>query len=801
MMNPESSFDRNIIDNIIEVADQAYQCLLNGELDRAVILYEQAIASEPEVLAHYAYLGLVLLLQGNESDAQLLWMSAVDDLDCWDSWINELVQILNREAVRYISQSNLEAAWLIRKHIQEITALSFDNIAELVKLSIIQPELDPEEESLSHLIELLKDDDFEISEDDRSVLHGLIEYLIDNSANRKIDPSIFKALESLDPIQKNRQIISFASDQLQKQLALVEIYLLKFRNENKDFIVNVIYPKVRQLPPQIKKIYAQIFLKFDPNSPYLLKTIIGALQTLHLNISSLEFAYQLTGSSYKTTDQITGYYCVVKGLLNAGIQWQESCNAYQEMFLCIQTLIQQNQTLNFEDTRFIISCSLWSYHLRDIPSENHKFIGDLGYYYQSKITDILGKLPPPINQLNRLKQLNQLQEKQSNPVRELKIGYIARCFYRHSVGWISRWLLTNHNPERFEVFVYSFTQTNDNVQSDIRSKVSTFRDLQIRSSSQSIDIKAIAQQIQDDEIDILVDLDSLTSADTCAIVALKPAPIQVTWLGSDASGVPAIDYYIADRYVLPEDAQSYYRANIWRLPTTYLAVNGFEVGTPNLKRQDLDIPTDAIVYMSVQSPHKRSPEFLRCQMQVLAQVPNSYFLLKSFWMTSDCEDFILEIAMQAGISKDRIKFLPTTPTEEVHRANLAIADVILDTYPYTGATTTLEALWMELPIVTRVGESFVSRNSYTMMLNAGISEGIAWSDQEYIDWGVRLGKDADLRQQIVWKLKKSKQTAPLWNIQQFVQDMELAYQQMWTEYSALDTYSASRSNYSKERGR
>jgi predicted O-linked N-acetylglucosamine transferase (SPINDLY family) len=126
--------------------------------------------------------------------------------------------------------------------------------------------------------------------------------------------------------------------------------------------------------------------------------------------------------------------------------------------------------------------------------------------------------------------------------------------------------------------------------------------------------------------------------------------------------------------------------------------------------------------------------------------------------------------------------LPRSGSEAEHRANLAIADVVLDTYPYNGATTTMETLWMCIPLVTRVGEQFAARNSYTMMVNAGISEGIAWSDQEYIDWGIQLGTDENLRKQVFWKLKESRKTSPLWNAEQFTRDMESAYEQMWQIY-------------------
>ncbi|NET50438.1 MAG: O-linked N-acetylglucosamine transferase, SPINDLY family protein, partial [Merismopedia sp. SIO2A8] len=296
------------------------------------------------------------------------------------------------------------------------------------------------------------------------------------------------------------------------------------------------------------------------------------------------------------------------------------------------------------------------------------------------------------------------------------------------------------------------------------------------------DALEIAQQIHDDGVDILIDLDSLTLDITCRVMLLKPAPIQATWLGWDASGIPTIDYFITDPYVLPEDAQDYYQEKIWRLPQTYLAVDGFEIEAPTLRREHLNIPKNAIIYFSAQRSFKRHPDTIRLQMKVLKAVPNSYFLLKGNPNEEAPEEFFRQIAEAEGVSLDRLRFLPWTATEAEHRANIAIADVVLDTFPYNGATTTMETLWMGIPLVTKVGQQFAARNSYTMMINAGIEEGIAWSDEEYVEWGVRLGIDERLRQQVHWKLMRSRHTAPLWNAKQFTREMESAYEQMWAMY-------------------
>ena len=362
--------------------------------------------------------------------------------------------------------------------------------------------------------------------------------------------------------------------------------------------------------------------------------------------------------------------------------------------------------------------------------------------------------------------------------RPLRIGYIGHTFRAHSVGWLCRWLISYHDSSNFDVFIYSMTDSIDKITQEwfIKNTKNFY------SYSDDIFYENIVQQIRDDVLDILIDVDSITLNSTCEVMVHKPAPIQVTWLGFDASGIPAIDYFIADPYVLPDEAQDYYSEKIWRLPHTYLGIDGFEVGVPTLKREDLNIGNDSIIFMNIQGPLKLHPDTLRLQLRILKNVPNSYLLVKGKDDQRFLQKLYAQLATEEGVNCDRLRFLGRTPTEVEHRANLRIADVMLDTYPYNGATTTLETLWMEIPLVTRVGEQFAARNSYTFMINAGITEGIAWSDEEYIEWGIKLGTDENLRKEVSWKLRQSKKTSPLWNGKQFTREMEKAYQQMWEIY-------------------
>ncbi len=369
--------------------------------------------------------------------------------------------------------------------------------------------------------------------------------------------------------------------------------------------------------------------------------------------------------------------------------------------------------------------------------------------------------------------------KLKKPKGVLRIGYLASTLRSHSIGWISRWLWQYHDRERFQIFTYCINQDPDD---PVYQK--WFRDRSDMAYCFGNNANEITAQIRADKVDILIDLDSLTLDTTCQVLAAKPAPIQVSWLGWDATGLPTVDYFLADRYVLPANAQEYYQEQIWRLPQTYLAVDGFEIGTPTIRREDFNISDKAIVYWSEQRGEKCHPQTIKLQMQILKSVPDSYLLIKGESAGDIAEDLFNNIAIETGVDPDRLRFLSTMTDEITDRANLAIADVVLDTFPYNGAINTLETLWMGIPIVTQVGQQFAARNSYTLMLNAGINKGIAWNEEEYINWGVKFGLDRKLRLQVRERLRLGRKTAPVWNARQFTIDMEQAYQGMWAKHLA-----------------
>ncbi|NEQ59921.1 MAG: O-linked N-acetylglucosamine transferase, SPINDLY family protein [Moorea sp. SIO4A1] len=747
---------------------QAEHYLIQGNYSQAASLYEQAIEAEPDVIAYYWHLGLLFLLQGQETEAQTTWLlvMAEAESDQLETWTQELLQVLQTEAERRQELGDDALAWAIRQHMREICPTNLTNLLEIIALSIKLETFTGDDLTELGVIELLQTQP--TVECNHQLLKEVLEQILD--------------AQPLHPAS----------------LAFTEACLAYLPNPEFWFwpLLSACMKIGHTLKqPTIAASFLERYRSLDLQNPHNIE-ILRHLATFYQDarnydqgIETAKLCYSLSES---LPDQISGINLVLRGIMNAGGYWQEVSAACQTLESLLVSLIkQQPANLSDVETLRLLTPFFPLVHFKDEPSHFRPILNQIAEVFQRNIREYSKEraewygspLTPlikggiehgsPLTPLNKGGIEHGGIEQGVKTTRPLKVGYLCHCLRRHSVGWLARWLFEHHDRERFQLYGYflDYKLVNDNLQEWYINQVDHPRKL-------GIHVLDVAEQVYQDQLDILIDLDSITLDISCAVMALKLAPVQVTWLGWDASGLPAIDYVIADPYVLPDSAQEYYSEKIWRLPQTYIAVDGFEVGVPSLRRDHLDIPNDATIYLSSQKGYKRNPDTTRLQMKIIKAVPNSYFLIKGKSDQDSIKRFFNQIAEEEGVECDRLRFLPEVPTEAVHRANLGIADVVLDTYPYNGATTTLETLWMGIPLVTRVGEQFVARNSYTMMMNAGITEGIAWTDDEYIEWGIRLGKDPALRQQISWKLRQSRQTAPLWNGKEFTREMEKAYLEM-----------------------
>ncbi|MBP0001052.1 MAG: glycosyltransferase [Cyanobacteria bacterium SID2] len=702
---------------------QAHQCLIREQFDRAEVFYERAITARPDFRENYWYLGLTQWLRGEEEEAQGTWLSAMMSGDDLDRLTRELVDVLETEAQRREAIAKDRSALTIRQAIVELAAEDCRNWVRLATLSAKVEEFD--EWVFQSCCECLKTTSREIP-DVEQLLEQLWQLDLGNS-------SVWKLLETC---------VETASPDSSVRNAFFKQAAAILQNDEID----------RKLLISISTLWLQL----QPESLPILVKLINLYQDTQQYAESAKLAQQFLDRAESLPKQIAAYYLRLRGLLRSGGNFDRSLEVHRQFEEKLEELVETNPDIELPDIVQGFATTSFLPYIEDNPQKLHQLRHRVSEFLQNKLHQTLGEIPVK-------PKTGKLQ----------KIGYLSSCFRRNSVGYLVRWLLKYHDRSQFQILAYSLHRTGDEIQNEIASTVTEFRDLSQNS------ILEIAEIIRNDDLDILVDLDSLTCPQATAILALKPAPIQVTWLGFDASELPSIDYFLVDSRVLPDSAQTDYFTKLWRLPETFIAIDGFEVGVPTLRREDLDIPSDAIVYFSSQTGAKRHPDNARLQLRILKQVPNSYFLIKGLYVDRDAvREFFQQLAREEGVEIDRLRFLPNEPSEAVHRANLTLADVVLDTYPYNGATTTLETLWMGIPLVTRLGEQFASRHSYDFLKSVGTSDGIAYTDEEYVEWGVRFGTDAKLRDRVAWQISRSRHTSPLWNAKAFARQMERAFEAM-----------------------
>jgi predicted O-linked N-acetylglucosamine transferase (SPINDLY family) len=731
---------------------------LTPDITEQIAQYEIAINQEGSIASNYWWLGISYLLSGDEIEAQATWFMPI--ANAAESEIEnltaDLVNTLAIAAQQQVDIGDNIAALLIRLHLQEIDSNQLDNVLELIILSAKCEQLIP-----------------------NCVQEWELAAVLTNAASENINQDLLSAAFS-------QLILVIDQDNAD---AIMDC--LHYSNTT-ELLVKEAITLARQLFEQKKYEKSILIMEGclfahpqDSDELYNLSQAYNSHGNYQKSIDFGRLSFQ-TAANGSLLQKIKTGYSLIAVLVKAS-HTKEFYSFIEEYRPLIYQLISEppadestdNKTKHYQAyTEIAAAATLFFFpYIEDLPAQTHHYFNLAG-----KITRDSFHYLQSAEKSNSLEKFNQYTpellsdsiEKKSGIIR---IGYIASTLSTHSVGWLSRWLWQYRDQEKFQVFTYCL----EPAESDAFNN-RWFRDQSDITYYMPCNVEKIVTQIQHDKLDILVDLDSLTIPTIYAVMSRRLAPVQITWLGWDASGAPEVDYFIADPYVLPDDAQDYYAEKIWRLPHTYVAVDGFEVGTPTIRRETLNIPPTAVVYYSAQVGYKIHPDTVRLQFQILTQVPDSFLLIKARTDNTAVSDFYREIADEIGLDFARLRFLDKDSDEITHRANLQIADVMLDSFPYNGATTTLETLWLGIPLVTRVGQQFAARNSYTFMVNAGITEGIAWSAEEYLEWGIRLGTDADLRQQVAGKLLDVRSTAPLWNARQFTKDMENAYGGMWQNH-------------------
>jgi len=360
----------------------------------------------------------------------------------------------------------------------------------------------------------------------------------------------------------------------------------------------------------------------------------------------------------------------------------------------------------------------------------------------------------------------------TTPDRPLRIGFMSKHFRRHSVGWLSVNIIEELVKITPHVFCYVTGDMNrDHLTERFDAAVERFYH---PPSASTVDY---LREIAKDKLDVLVDMDGVTVMPHLEILHRHPAPLCATWLGFDAPYISPKHYYLGDRYTHPDDVDQYYLEQVIRLPDSFAAIEGLPIAPVDREtiRKSMRIAPNQIAYLCVATGNKFCPEMVSAQIEILKRVPDSLLLYKGrVGDLAAIEQIYKEECQKQGVRTNRIRVLPRTATEEEHRLIYQFADILIDSYPYSGATHVVEALCFNMPVVAKVADQSFGRQAYSLIHAAGSDMGIAFDWETYIDWSVRLGLDTNLRQQMRSQLEQGKRPetlAPLWNPPKFARDM------------------------------
>lgn len=359
---------------------------------------------------------------------------------------------------------------------------------------------------------------------------------------------------------------------------------------------------------------------------------------------------------------------------------------------------------------------------------------------------------------------------------KLRIGYFSADMHRHAIGYLVAGLFEQHDRSNFEIHCFSFgAPSTDNMRQRLSAGVDQFHDVHDKLDA---DVCALARDLR---IDIAVDLTGYTRNERTGIFARRAAPVQVNYLGFPGTmGAPFMDYIVADRTIVPPEHFAHYTEAVVHLPHTYQSTdNRREVSARKFSRADCGLPEDAFVFCSFNNTYKVTPDVFAVWMRLLGQVPGSVLWLLDG--SSGISDILRRSAAEHGIAPERVIFAKRMPSPD-HLARQPLADLFLDSFHYNAHTTASDALWVGLPVLTRIGNTFAGRVAASLLQAAGLPELVTDSTEAYEALALALARDPKRLAAIRAKLAAQRDLCPLFDTPRFTRNLEKAYTAMWDRW-------------------
>lgn len=366
------------------------------------------------------------------------------------------------------------------------------------------------------------------------------------------------------------------------------------------------------------------------------------------------------------------------------------------------------------------------------------------------------------------------------PDRRLRIGYVSPDFRSHSVAWFFESLLASHDPQAIETFCYANVLRPDAVTARLQGTAQHWRDIS------RIDDEKTAELVRNDGIDILVDLAGHTAHNRLLVFARKPAPVQVTYLGyPNTTGMTTMGYRLTDVRADPLTESGHVRGEeLVRLPQTFLCYRS--PAAAELAIAPLPAASNGrVTFGCFNAMPKINLPLIQLWARILGQVQDSRLRIANRALNNDAtRRRVLTLFQSCGIKSGRIELLGGERDWTTHLARHNQVDLALDSFPYCGTTTTCEAMWMGVPVVSLAGQAHVSRVGFSLLNNVGVAELCAQTPDEYVQIAVELANDLPRLARLRLSLRPRMSASPLMDSASFARNVEEAYRRMWHRWCA-----------------
>ena len=568
----------------------------------------------------------------------------------------------------------------------------------------------------------------------------------------KINPKSARAHSNLGIILKDLGKLNEADSSLRKAIEIDPDYVNAYLN------LGIVLKDLGKLKEAEK--FTRKAIEIKPNFANSHFNLGGILRV----IGELQEAEKITRKSIELNPEYASAYSNLGDILNDLGKYPDAINNYHKAIDLDENLsVAKSGLIKTKgmicDWRNQQTEKKW---LETIGIEGAS-VNPLGlFYYQDN----------PLKQLLRAKNLYlKKYRKQSKDIpysenKKIRIGYFSSDFRAHPVMYLISKIFKLHDKSRFKIYLYSFAARQDKYTEIAKNSGCIFKDIKDLTDLETVKL------VRKDKVNIAIDLMGYTKNNRMNIFSYRVAPIQINYLGYPGSvGSDTVNYIIADQVTIPNHYQNFYSEKIIRMPNCFLCNDDTkEICKEPISRKDFNLPEKAFVFTCFCANRKITPREFDIWMRLLTKIKGSVI-----WLFKSNKFSVHNLKREAekrNVDPKRLIFASKLPLLKKHLARYSLGDLGLDTFNYNGHTTTSDALWSGLPVLTKMGKGFASRVSASLLTSIGLTELITRSEKEYEEMAFNLAQNPKKLAKLKTKLAELREQSPLYNSELFTRDLE-----------------------------